>query len=129
MSRAALDYRERRSLDRDYAGFDPDKPVAGFYRGRLVRGGHPVGIRIWYGPPLDPDTGEELDRGWRWQATANGRYIDLERVWPKCADEPITEAEHDHLTRVQAWGEAHAPDSPQANPDRPVDLLRAPIEL
>lgn len=127
--RAPLIYSERRALAGPVQGFDPDQPIAGFYRMRLTRGGHPVGIRIWYGAPLDPVTGEELDRSHRWQATANGRPFDLERAWPRCADDPITEAEHDHLCRVQAWGEAHAPDSPQANPERPVDLLRAPIAL
>lgn len=127
--RSAAPYSNRHQSARSFEGFDVDQPVAGLYRMCLARGAHPVGIRIWYGPPLDPDTGEEMDRSWRWQATANGRPIDLQRVWPKCADEPIGQAEHDHLARVQAWGEAHAPDSPQANPDRPVDLLRAPIAL
>lgn len=106
-----------------------DSPVAGYYRMRLVCGGCLVGIRIWFGPPRDPETGELLDRGWRWQATANGREIGLDRVWPVCAKDPISYAEHAYLTRLQEWGEENAPDSPQANPHRRADLLSAPIPL
>jgi hypothetical protein len=128
VSRGRLDYSARRAPVQAQ-GFDPDRPVAGFYRTKLRRGAVPVGIRIWFGVPLDPVTGEELDRSPRWQATANGRYIDLERVWPGCADEPIDEAEHRYLCSLQAWGEQHAPDAPHADPTRAVDLLTAPIPL
>lgn len=128
MTRAGLIYSERRAPVRA-EGFDADVPVAGFYRFRLRRGAVPVGVRIWFGAPLDPVTGEELDRSPRWQATANGRYIDLARVWPACADEPIDESEHRYLCGLQAWGETHAPGSPHADPTRAVDLLTAPIPL
>lgn len=127
--RSGLDYSERREFIGEYQGYDPDTPVEGYYRGYLARGGHPVGIHIWYGAPLDPLTGEEMDRGWRWQATANGALIDLERVWPRFADNRIDQPEHDHLCCVQRWAETHAPDSPQANPTRPIDLMRAPVTL
>lgn len=128
MSRAHLTYNERREPVQA-VGFNPDVPIAGLYRMSLVSKGVPVGVKIWHGPPHDPVTGEELDRGWRWQATANGRPVDLERAWPKCADAPIDQAEHDYLTSLQDWGEAHAPSSPQANPKRAVDFLRAPLVL
>jgi hypothetical protein len=104
-------------------------PRAGFYRMRLRRRAHPVGIRIWHGPPHDPLTGEVMDRSWRWQATANNRPIDLDRVWPVCAREPIDEAEHDRLCARQAWGEAYAPGSPEANPMQSINLLTAPIPI
>lgn len=128
MTRGRLDYSERRAPVVGQ-GFDADVPTAGFYRFRLRRGAVPVGIRIWFGAPLDPVTGEEMDRSHRWQAHCNGSYIDLARVWPGCADEPIDEREYRHLCRLQEWGEQHAPDSPQADPTRPVDLLTAPIPL
>lgn len=47
--------------------------------------------RIWYGPPLDPETGEELDRSWRWQATLAGEEVALERIWPWAGLNKITE--------------------------------------
>lgn len=126
MSRAALNYSERREPTQAFAGFDPDAPTAGFYRMRLVTGGVFVGVRIWFGAPHDPVTGEEMDRSHRWQAQANDRPIDLDRVWPKCADMPVTEAEYRYLASLQGWGERNAPDSPYANPKRRIDPLRAP---
>jgi hypothetical protein len=110
-------------------GYAADVPVEGYYKTRLRAGGIFVGIRIWFGPPLDPVTGEEMDRSHRWQAQANGRYIDLERVWPSCARQTCTEAEYRYLTSLQDWGEANAPNSPQAKPTTPVDLLTAPLPL
>jgi hypothetical protein len=104
-------------------------PMPGFYRTRLRSGGVYVGVRIWFGPPLDPDTGEEMDRGHRWQADCNGRYIEIDRVWPQCGGDPIDDDEYLHLSALQSWGESHAPDSPQAKPYMKIDLLTAPILL
>lgn len=128
MSRLHLDYTAPRAPVAGQ-GFNPDVPVAGFYRTRLRRGAVQVGVRIWCGAPLDPVTGEEMDRSHRWQAQVNGQPVDLERVWPRCADDPVDEGEYRHLCGVQAWGEKNAPDSPQADPTRAVDLLTAPIPL
>lgn len=127
MTRIRLDYGTRRALKPRYNGHDPDTPIAGFYQMKLRSGGVMVGVRIWHGPPLDPLTGEELDRSWRWQASINGRPAELDDVWPKCAAEPIDEQEHAYLTERQRWAEAHAPESPQANPKQRVDLLTAPL--
>lgn len=104
-----------------------DEPVPGYYRMRLRKGGMHVAVRIWHGPPNDPVTGEELDRSWRFQAEINGRYAEIDRVWPSCAGEPIDEAEARYLTERQRWGEENAPDSPQANPMKRVNLLTAPL--
>jgi len=43
-------------------GIDPDVPIAGFYRFKFVTGGHPVAVRLWFGAPIEPWTGEEMDR-------------------------------------------------------------------
>lgn len=126
MSRALIRYDDRSAPAAPVAGFDPDVPVAGFYRMRLVSGGIEVGLRIWNGPPLDPVTGEELDRSWRWQATANGDPLDLARAWPKCAGAPITEAEHDHLASLQTWGTQHG-HAALADPRRRLDPLHTPL--
>lgn len=124
MARASLDYTA--SARATGQGFNPDLPIAGYYRTQLRSGAVFVGIRIWHGPPLDPVTREELDRSWRWNALANDRDIDLDRVWPKCADSPIDAAEYAYLTSLEAWGREHAPNSPQANPNQPINLMTAP---
>jgi hypothetical protein len=126
VAREYLNYDERRPT----AGFDGlsvDNPIAGFYSLKLRTGGMRVGVRIWNGPPHDPVTGEELDRGWRWQAEINGRPADLERCWPKCGADKIEASEYEYLTELQRWGEENEPNGPQANPDKPIDFLRAPL--
>lgn len=106
---------------------DADTPVAGFYRVRLVRGGPWVAVRIWYGPPHDPETGEEMDRSWRWQATRDGKVADIDRVWPWCGANPITEAEYQSLTDRAAYVRAFSHDDVHAQPSRRIDLLSAPV--
>lgn len=128
MSRAGLIYSERRAPVQA-EGFDPDVPVAGFYRTRLVKGGMMVGVRIWYGAPLDPVTGEELDRSHRWQALVNDGAIDLERVWPGCADDPISEADYRGYCARQRWGEKAAPETAYADPTRKLDPLSSQTPL
>lgn len=108
-------------------GLNVSEPQAGFYRMRMRAESHFVGVRVWFGAPKDPVTGEELDRSLRWQAEVNGRYVDLDRVWPACATDPISQDEHDHLMGLQTWAETHAPDSAIANPNRKLDLLTAPL--
>jgi hypothetical protein len=126
MSRAHLNYSEARAPVAA-TGFSPDVPVAGLYKMRLVSGGVNVAVRIWFGPPNDPVTGEELDRGWRWQATGNGDPLDLDRAWPKCADAPIPQAEYDYLCGLQAWARGADPTGAVANPKKKLDLLSSPL--
>lgn len=128
MTRSRTPYAERRE-HRRFEGYDVTQPTAGYYRMSLVSGGHAVGICIWYGAPLDPLTGEEIDRGHRWQATANRVPIDLDRVWPACGRSPVDQAEHDYLCSVQRWAAENAPDSAMADPRRRIDLLSTPLPL
>lgn len=107
---------------------DPDVPTAGLYRMRLVKGAVWSAIRIWFGPPHDPVTGEEMDRSHRWQASINGKTIDhITRVWPRVAEDSIDQAEYDRLMALQKWSEQHDPDGPFSNPAEPVDRLNAPL--
>ena len=101
MTRARLDYSDRRDVRA--AGFDPDQPIAGYYRFRMRSGGAFCGVRIWHGQPLDPETGEELDRSLRWNA--------------------LLADEYKHFCRVQTWAREKAPDSAFADPRRKIDLL------
>ncbi|MXP24845.1 hypothetical protein GRI39_02130 [Altererythrobacter indicus] len=126
MSRAALTYGERQQRKIVVEGaIDVSKPVEGFYRIKLRSNGVYVGIRLWYGPPHDPVTGEEMDRSWRWQALANGEEIDLDRVWPVCARHPITEEEYHNYERRQRWARESAPETAFADPSRRHDPLTA----
>lgn len=115
MSRAHLSYASGGQIDRLFTGIDVSEPAEGYYRHRLVFGGVRGGVHIWYGPPNDPDTGEEMDRSWRWQARFDGEYIELDRVWPDCAGEPISEADYRAYCNRKAWAQKNAPNSAFAN--------------
>jgi hypothetical protein len=106
-----------------YNGVDVSEPVAGFYRFRLSRGSIAGGVHIWFGAPCDPVTGEEMDRGWRWQAEFCGEPLEFDRCWPVCADEPITEAEYRAYCARVDWARENAPNSAFAKPGRRFDPL------
>lgn len=125
MTRTRLDYSTR--TDHRAQGFDPDTPIAGYYRTRLRSGGVYCGVRIWHGAPLDPVTGEELDRSPRWQALVNGEPVLIERVWPRCAADRISEADYRHYCRTQDWAREHAPDTGLADPTKRLDPLTTPM--
>lgn len=117
-------YGDRAIVPQAVAGaVDVSRPEEGCFRFRLRSGSVFGGVRIWYGAPLDPVTGEELDRSWRWQAQFNGEPIDFERVWPACAAERISEGEYHRFCRRQAWAREHAPRSAYADPKKRNDLL------
>jgi hypothetical protein len=103
--------------------FEPDLPVAGFYRVRLRRGAADSAIRIWLGPPRDPETGEPMpDRSPVWQAELNGQAVDVFTYWPGCARERISEAEGERLVeRNRTLDDASA----FYDPRRPIDLFAA----
>lgn len=108
---------------------DVSEPVAGYYRFRLRSGAVRGGVKLWYGAPHDPVTGEELDRSWRWQAEFNGEYIEFDRCWPQCAGDPITEREYRQCIARQRWAEQNAPDSAYANPTKRIDHLSTATPL
>ena len=126
MTRAALKYN-RRPIDpnRVWTGIDADIPTAGTYRIHLRRDGAPCAVRIWFGAPIDPATGEPMSetRGDRWQATLGGAPVEIERVWPACAGKPISAEEHD---RLAARAFTQDTDDPFFDQRKPVDLRTAP---
>src|SRR5690606_3204433 len=98
-----------------------DDPVAGTYRMRQVKGGVWVGVRIWFGPPADPDRPYHLlDRSWRWQACMNGRRCPVERAWPRCVAEPFSFGQYRYLLADRRWAANHAPGLPEAAPGQAV---------
>lgn len=103
---------------------DPNEPVAGFYRTRQAKGAADSAVKIWRGHSIDPATGEEMtERSMHWQAAIDGQRVPLDRVWPGCARDPISEAEHNRLVERNATLDE---DSPFYDVRRPVDLATAP---
>lgn len=93
---------------------DVSKPEAGFYRWRLRGGSVRGGVRIWFGPPCDPVTGEEMDRSHRWQAEFDGEPIDFDDCWPACTGESISETDYRAFVARREWAEKNAPNSAYA---------------
>jgi hypothetical protein len=94
---------------------------------RLRSGGVMVGVKIWHGLPLDPETLEEMDRAPRWNALINGAWADITEAWPRCAGEPIDAKEYAYLLARVDWAAQHMPDSPIADPTKPVDPLTSAL--
>lgn len=101
------------------------------YACRLVKDGPRCGVKVWLGPIMDPLTGEELDRGERWQAEINGQSVEPHTViieidgqsgLPVVKGERIDEAEYAHLIAVSDWARLPGVDAPESNPRAPIDL-------
>lgn len=99
-----------------------DQPQPGYYKTKLVRGGPWVPARIWWEPPLDPVTGELLDRPPMLLAERAGKPVDPYELWPHVAGREISEAEYRYLVDDAAWCQEWAPHEPQARPRERVDL-------
>lgn len=123
--RDATLYSNMTKSDSDrYSGISVDKPAAGFYSIRLRSEAVRRGVRLVFGPPTDPITGEEMDRSWRWMAFLDdGSIIDFDDAWPKCAGDPISEADFDYYSSRTKWAAENAPQSAYANPKRRYDPL------
>lgn len=126
MTRAQIDYTQATVQPPAVAGaVDVSKPAPGFFRHR-PRGGSVIGgVKIFYGPPTDPVTGEEMDRSWRWQALFDGEPFDFDDVWPGCAGDPITEMQYRALCARREWARQNAPGSAYAQPGKRYDPLNS----
>jgi hypothetical protein len=67
-----------------------------------------------------------MDRAPRWNATVNGSWVEVERVWPMCAEDPIDEATADELTALQKWGAEHG-HAALADPRKRLSPLSTPM--
>ncbi len=102
----------------------------GFYAVRLTKGGAEVGCEVTYGPTLDPETGEPLDRSWLWVVTINGQVTHCSPMKPPAGarfGRRIDEAEYRFLIDDRAWAAEHAPYLPEADPRRAVPRSERPI--
>ena len=126
MTRQFIDYAQPGSGRAVSVEALTDELRAGFYRVR--RGAKSVWrpVCIWHGPPLDPDTGETLDRSPRWQVMFCGRLIwDHSLVWPQAAGQPITREEHDYLLERIEYAREHDPNDPFGTKSGHVDWLNS----
>lgn len=90
-----------------------DEPVEGFYATRLVKDGPLVTVKIW-----------QVDTEW-WHVEIDGKpgtVVDLYRVWPGCAKQPLTVGEYDTMRRRANMATVFAPNHPLSNPRKKVDL-------
>lgn len=96
----------------------------------------PLPVRIWWGAPLDPDTGEEMDRSPRWQVAIAGQIIGEEPLrvgeqtitclsdfWPQCSYHPIDEADYHYRLELAAWAGEHDPNDPHGDTSAKIDPL------
>lgn len=107
-------------------GNQPDIPREGFYRMRRVRNGPFVAVRIWFGQPYDPATGEYCDRSYCWRAAIDGVQVGIWDVWPACSGRPICEGDYRFMRAMSTHAKAHEPGMPQANPFKPINLSTLP---
>lgn len=118
-------------------------PRAGHYAMRLVAKGPRVPVRIWYGAAVI--NGEEQDRSHDWRVEIDGRTdrweldeaagyrcrvaLEVDRAWPFCAREPITEAHYRYLVAHSLWAREHSPGHPKARPRQAVDFNTLPMRF
>ena len=98
-----------------------------------------IPVRIWFGPPLDPETREEMDRSPRWQIEIAGTlfdepltignvpFNDLSDFWPAIANEPITAQEYRFRLEMAAWAQTHDPDNALASPGGRISPMTATL--
>lgn len=116
----------------------PDRFVEGFY---LFERSGCVGlpVRVWFGPPLDLESGGEMDRAPRWQFQISGVLLlderverdlvpaPLEAIWPGVAGSRIEESEYLYrLARIE-HARTYRPDDPFADKRGRVDWMTADV--
>lgn len=101
-----------------------DALAAGFYLLQSTRGTRvDIPVRVWFGAPEDPETGEELDRSPRWQIKIGFQLLedepmrigaiwfnDITDVWPTCARRPIDEVEYRYRLERASWAGQYDPE-------------------
>lgn len=99
-----------------------DQPEAGLFKTRITRGGP------WVAAEIRCEDG-------RWCALIDGVAQEPNHTDPALAEgvfriwhygERISDSEHAFLLERARWARIHAPDSPEANPERPINLGALP---
>lgn len=107
-----------------------DLPQPGFFKTRAIRSGPWIPCELRYNQPLDPETGDPLDRSFMWEAFRDGVSIGspspdptragVMAVWPYW--HAITEDEFRYLTELRKWQRENAPEELE----KPTRYRRAP---
>ena len=90
----------------------------------MARGGVWVPAKVWMTQEIDVDGYLEEDE--KLHCMVNGRMHSAYDEWLWLAHNPISEADYNHLVSLQAWALRNDPDSPEANPHKPVDWVNTP---
>ena len=114
---------------------DPsDLPRSGFFKTRLVKDGPWLAAKIFPTPCHCTVNGGDDNEPHLWKITCDryphpklsaevdGEISDPSRVWGYSNE--IDRDEYQYLLQSSAWDKENDPDSPYANPDKPVDLHR-----
>jgi hypothetical protein len=103
----------------------PEAPQAGFFQRTLVKGGPMVGAAIWREQEMDADgapTGMDVVL-----CEVGGKPRDPFAEWVRLSMKPIKASEYKYRGAVAKYAKAWLPDSPAANPHKPIDLAAQPV--
>ncbi len=103
-----------------------NKPIPGFFKMRLVKGGPWVPALIYRPCPLElhPETFQWIDRWPHLKAEIDGMPVSVDRIWTSGRIIPV--AEYLYLTADRAWVRQYAPDLPEARPKEAIDIGTLP---
>ena len=118
-----------------------DALVEGYYLLARHRAGRvDIPVRVWFGAPLDPETGEPLERSWRWQVQVGFNVLDeepvriggitissLSDIWPHCARWPVDETEWRYRIARAEWADEHDPNDAFAEIGGRVDPMKVTL--
>ena len=109
---------------------DPDKPEEGYYALKLVKGGPEVAACILRVPS------EAVEHSlYEWGARADDEPLGISHLDPQLANgvqqvwlfgRRISQQEHDFMLARARHAKLHDPQSPWANPRKPLDLKSIP---
>lgn len=110
------------------------RPEPGHYRFRKIRGGPWVAAKILLEPTPDPWVPEnKMDRPCYWSVVIDGEPEPLTEIIPQTIvwkvyewGERIDEETYHLMVAQSEWDKKYDPHSPNANPDKRVDLSKAP---
>lgn len=118
----------------------PDDLVEGYYlvefrRARRVN----IPVRIWFGAPIDPDTGEEMDRSHRWQIEIAGvaftepltfggiRFNAVTDFWPAIMRSRVDVIEYRVRVERAAWAQEYDLDDALGTPGGKISAMNATL--
>ncbi len=108
-----------------------------YFAVQLAKGATAVPLKVWFGHPIDPDTGETLtERPAIWRTCLDGDDINAYTCpnvfW---TDKPgpaaikgkeIDADEYEFLLRRNAHARTYVPTAPEANPRKTIKLTELP---